>query len=114
VGLTRSEHEVLRLIARGLDNDRRTSPAISSPTVLLSIGYIALFASALGFLFWSYGVSRLGPARAGQYVQLMAVFGTALSFVLLGETFTWAQAAGASLVLTGIMNVEHRANGGGA
>jgi drug/metabolite transporter (DMT)-like permease len=36
----------------------------------------------------------------------MPVFGAALAFLLLGEAPTWAQAAGAALVLSGIVFVE--------
>ena len=80
--------------------------ALGSVSVLLNICYIALFASAIGFLLWSRGVSELGPVRAGQFVNLMPVFGAALAFLLLGEAPTWAQAAGAALVLSGIVFVE--------
>ena len=60
------------------------STAFATPPsrpVLLCITYVALFASALG-LSWSHGVSRLGPARASQFVQLMPLFGAALSYLL--------------------------------
>jgi drug/metabolite transporter (DMT)-like permease len=77
-----------------------------SVPVLLSVGYIAAFASAIAFLFWSYGVTRLGPARAAQFVQLMPIFGAALAIVLLGELPTAAQIGGAVLVLSGIGLVE--------
>jgi drug/metabolite transporter (DMT)-like permease len=81
---------------------------LGSPGVLLSIGYIALFASAIAFLLWSRGVSELGPVRAGQFVNLMPLFGTALALLILGEVPTWAELAGAALVLCGIAFVEHR------
>ena len=79
---------------------------LGSAGVLLSIGYIALFASAIAFLLWSRGVSQLGPG--GQFVNLMPVFGAGLAFLLLGEAPTWVQAAGAALVLSGIAFVERR------
>lgn len=86
-----------------------TAPAaVASRSVLLCITYVALFASALGFLFWSHGVSQLGPARASQFVQLMPLFGAALSYFILGETLTLAQVGGAILVMFGIVVVEHR------
>jgi drug/metabolite transporter (DMT)-like permease len=69
---------------------------------------VALFASALGFLFWTYGVSQLGPARASQFVQLMPLFGAALSYLILGESLTSAQIGGAILVMSGIVIVERR------
>ena len=38
-------------------------PALSlSTSVLLGTGYIAIFGSVIGFLFWSYGVANLDPA----------------------------------------------------
>jgi drug/metabolite transporter (DMT)-like permease len=82
--------------------------ALASFPVLLSIGYIALFASAIAFMLWSYGVSRLGPTRAGQFIHLMPIFGAGLAFIVLAETPTLAQIAGAVLVLSGIAVVEHR------
>lgn len=83
--------------------------SLGSANVLLSIGYIALFSSVFAFLLWSRGVAALGPARAGQFVHLMPVFGPVLAFVLLGESPTAAQMAGAVLVLGGIALVERRA-----
>jgi drug/metabolite transporter (DMT)-like permease len=82
--------------------------ALRSLPVALSVGYIAVFASAIAYVFWSHGVSRLGPTRAGQFVNLMPVFGAALAFALLGEAPTPAQVAGAVLVLSGIAFIEHR------
>ena len=79
-----------------------------SLSLLLSIGYIAIFASAIAFLLWSYGVSRLGPARAGQFLHLMPVFGAGIAVLLLGELPTPTQIAGALLVLSGIAIVERR------
>jgi drug/metabolite transporter (DMT)-like permease len=83
--------------------------ALGSFPVLLSIAYIAIFASAIAFLLWTYGVSRLGPTRAGQFVNLMPIFGAGLAFSVLGEVPTPAQVAGAALLLLGIAFVEGRA-----
>ena len=83
--------------------------ALRSFPVVLSVAYIAIFASAIAFLFWTYGVSRLGPTRAGQFVNLMPIFGTGLAFAVLGEVPTLPQVAGAVLVLSGIAFVEGRA-----
>jgi drug/metabolite transporter (DMT)-like permease len=79
--------------------------ALSGP-VLLGVGYIAVFGSVVGFLFWSHGVAELGPSRAGQFVHLMPVFGAALSFAFLGEPLSVAQMVGAAFVLSGIVLIE--------
>lgn len=81
--------------------------SVSLP-LLLGVGYIALFASVIGFMFWSHGVAELGPSRAGQFVHLMPVFGAALAFVFLGEPLSTAQIVGAVLVLTGLLLIEQR------
>lgn len=78
----------------------------ASPTVLLSIGYIAVFASVVGFQLWLRGVARVGPVRANQFLHLMPVFGAALAFVILGEVPTPVQVAGAVLVLSGLAVFE--------
>jgi drug/metabolite transporter (DMT)-like permease len=76
--------------------------------VLLGTFYIAIFGSVIGFLFWSHGVTDLGPARAGQFVHLMPMFGAALSFVFLGEPLSLPQVIGAGFVLSGIVLIEAR------
>jgi drug/metabolite transporter (DMT)-like permease len=81
---------------------------LASVPILAGIGYIAIFPSVLAFLFWSYGVSQLGPSRAGQFINLMPIFGAALAFTLLGETPVPSQIAGAALVLAAIVLVERR------
>jgi len=84
-----------------------TDPAVfGSPPVLLGIGYLAVFASVLAFLFWSFGVSQLGASRAGQFINLMPIFGAALAFPVLGEIPGPPQIVGAALVLCGIGIVE--------
>ena len=80
--------------------------AFKSPAALAGIGYIAVFASVIGFLLWSYGVSRLGPVRSGVFINLMPVFGAALAVTLLGETLALSQIAGGVIVLSGIVLVE--------
>ena len=81
---------------------------LASVPTLAGIGYVAIFASVIAFLFWSYGVSQLGPSRAGQFINLMPIFGAALAFTLLGETPVPSQIIGAALVLAGIVLVERR------
>lgn len=83
-------------------------PAFSLGTLAV-LGYIAVFASLLAFLLWSYGVDIIGPARAGQFVHLMPVFGTVLAIVLLGERLVAAQLIGAVIVFAGIVLVNRGA-----
>lgn len=92
-----------------LVGSRTSLTAFTSLPILAGIGYVAVFASIFAFMFWSYGVSRLGPSRSGQFILLMPVFGTVLAVTLLGERLAPVEIAGALLVLTGIVMVERRA-----
>jgi drug/metabolite transporter (DMT)-like permease len=79
---------------------------VLSPGMVAALLYVALFASLGAFLLWSYGVDALGAARAGQFLYLMPVFGSALAVGLLGESIGAAQLAGAGLVFAGILLVN--------
>lgn len=83
-------------------------PDASTVRVLAALAYVGLFASMLAFLLWSYGVSVLGPERAGPFVQLMPVFGAGMAMAWLGEQLGLAQVAGAAGVLAGIALVLRR------
>lgn len=86
-------------------------PAVAmtvSPSMLLAVAYIAVFATVLSFMFWSYGVAHMGPSRAGQYIHLMPVFGAAMAFVFLGEPLSFPEVFGAALVFAGLVLIEDR------
>lgn len=68
-----------------------------------AILYIGVFASVLAFLFWNYGVARIGPARAGMFIHFMPLFGALLSVVFLGEGVALFHLTGALFVGTGIL-----------
>lgn len=76
--------------------------AAPTPQLLGALLYISLGASLVGFLLWSHGVATLGPERAGQFVNLMPVFGAILAVALLGDTITASQVAGALFVFAGM------------
>ncbi|MCJ8142691.1 DMT family transporter [Ancylobacter sp. A5.8] len=67
----------------------------------LLVLYVATLPT-LGFILWARGVSVLGPLRAGQFLQLMPVFGAALAVGLLGEELHLYHAMGLALVMAGL------------
>lgn len=90
------------LLIRGFEQ-----PEVSGSTVL-AVLYIAVCASALGFLSWSYGISVIGPEKGGQFVHLMPIFGSVLAVILLGEEISVALLAGAACVIAGIVLVNRQ------
>jgi drug/metabolite transporter (DMT)-like permease len=70
--------------------------------------YVALFPSLLSQIFFMRGIELIGPGRAGIFVNLVPVFGSVLSILVLGEPFGWYQAASLVLVLGGIAWAQRR------
>lgn len=70
--------------------------------------YISLFPSLLSHAFWNRGVAAVGGNRAGQFIHLTPVFGTALAILFLGESLRSYHVAGMALILTGILVATRR------
>lgn len=67
------------------------------------IGYVALFASVLGYVFWNRGVAVVGPGRASLFLNLMPVFTAVMAIAFLGESLHTFHVGGMALVFTGIV-----------
>lgn len=76
------------------------------PSGWLALGYLIVFATALGQQAWLYGVQGLGPARAGVFVNLIPVSALALSALVLSEQIGFRELAGIGLILTGVWLVN--------
>lgn len=70
------------------------------------IVYTTIFPSILAQIFYVRGVELIGANRAGLFVNLVPVFGTLMSVVLLGEDFYLYHAVALVLVLGGIWLAE--------
>ena len=70
------------------------------------IAYFAVISSICAELSYAKGVSMIGSNRAGQFINLVPIFGMLLSVLVLGENFHWYHGAGLILVLSGIILAE--------
>ena len=68
--------------------------------------YTAIFPSILAQIFYVRGVELIGANRTGLFVNLVPVFGTLMSVLLLGEQFHLYHAVALALVLGGIWLAE--------
>ncbi len=69
--------------------------------------YTALFPSVLSQAFYIRGVELIGANRTGLFINMVPIFGTLLSILILGEAFQLYHAAAMAMVLGGIWLAEH-------
>ena len=81
---------------------------ILSGTTIITVGYVALFASVLAFIFWNRAVTMLGANIAGPFIHLMPVFSTILAVIFLGETLTANHMQAIALIFGGILMTTFR------
>lgn len=80
---------------------------------LASVGYLALFAAAIGYVFWNRGVAVLGAAKAGLFMHLIPVFATVMAVLFLGEAFRPFHVFGIGLIIAGLILTTRTPRGGG-
>jgi len=69
--------------------------------------YTAIGASIISQIFYIRGNELIGANRAGLFINLVPIFGTLLSVLIVGETFQLYQALALVLVLGGIGLAEY-------
>ncbi|MBC7541235.1 MAG: DMT family transporter [Candidatus Sericytochromatia bacterium] len=72
------------------------------PAIGGSVVFIALGATVLAFLLWSWGCARLPARVGGLFMFVQPVVGTGLAAWLLGEMPAWTLYAGGALILAGV------------
>lgn len=74
-----------------------------STSTITAILYMGIFASVAAYFCWNYGVSQLGPNKAGVFLHLMPLFGAVLSVLFLGENIQLYHLLGAVMIAAGII-----------
>lgn len=82
-----------------------------SPSAWLSIVYLGVFGTCLGFIWYYEGIRQIGPSRAGVFINVVPISAVIMSFFLLGETIDASLLAGGALVLAGICLTNRPAAG---
>ncbi|WP_228383042.1 DMT family transporter [Synechococcus elongatus] len=77
-------------------------PTDLSLTTTAAIAYLGLGGTALAFCLYANGIERLGAARAGLFINLVPVFGSAIGALLLQEPLSVLTLVGGLLVLAGV------------
>ncbi|OGA14642.1 MAG: hypothetical protein A3H32_09365 [Betaproteobacteria bacterium RIFCSPLOWO2_02_FULL_63_19] len=79
-----------------------------------SVGYLALFPSAIAFVCWTHAVSVVGPNVATFFYPMAPVCASIAAIVVLGERVHLYHLAGFALVLTGLFLAPARRQAGSA
>jgi drug/metabolite transporter (DMT)-like permease len=77
------------------------SPTLSAEGAA-AVLFLALFASALGYWLWSYGMSRVEAGRASTYLNLLPLVAVVSGALVLGERIGPVELAGGALILGGV------------
>jgi drug/metabolite transporter (DMT)-like permease len=72
----------------------------------LVILFVVIFPSFMSQLFFIKGVQLIGAPRAGVFINLVPIFASVFSVILIGEKFENYHMIGLTLVLTGIAIAE--------
>ncbi|MBN2274987.1 MAG: DMT family transporter [Bacteroidales bacterium] len=70
--------------------------------VIIPLFELALFGSALAFVFFTYSIKQLGVARASVFPNLIPVFTAVFSYFVLKDRFTFFKLSGIVVVIGGL------------
>ncbi len=73
-----------------------------SPVTWLGLFYLGFFGTVLGFVWYYEGINKIGPTKAGLFINVVPLSAVVLAFFLLNEPLTLSLLIGAVLVSSGI------------
>ncbi len=74
----------------------------TSVAAWLSIVYMAVFASCVGYFIQQVAIRKIGPSKTNIFINLVPVFSMALAAIILDESIGWYNAAGMLMIVTGV------------
>lgn len=68
----------------------------------LSLFYMGFFGTVIGFIWFYEGIEKIGPMRAGLFINFVPISGILLGFLILGEPLTPSLLIGVMCVSSGL------------
>ncbi|MEU3304275.1 DMT family transporter [Streptomyces sp. NPDC006678] len=82
--------------------------ATASTDALISVAYLGLLPSALGFVIWGYAVARLPLSVSTAALYLVPPVTLVVSFVWLSEVPHLLEVAGGAVIIIGVLLINRR------
>lgn len=76
--------------------------------LISSLLFLAIFASSLAFILFTYTIKHLGISRANVYSNLIPVITAITSYIVLDEMFSFGKIAGMVIVITGVVFTQRK------
>ncbi|MCF8358025.1 MAG: DMT family transporter [Prolixibacteraceae bacterium] len=73
---------------------------------MLAIGELAIFASTLAFIFFTYSVRHLGVTKSNMFVNIIPVFTAIFAWFILGDILSFQKISGILLVIAGLFMAQ--------
>ncbi len=68
----------------------------------VSIFYLSIFGTVIGYVWYYEGIKQIGPTKAGLFINFVPIFAILLAFLILREAITVSLVTGAALVISGV------------
>ncbi len=78
------------------------------PLEWASLFYLGFFGTVLGFFWYYEGIKKIGPMRAGIFINFVPVSAIVLSFLILNEALSLSIGIGAVCIITGVYITNSR------
>lgn len=68
----------------------------------ISVLYMAIFPSVIGYLVWQIGIQKIGAAKTSLFANLVPIFSIILSIIFLNESFSLFKFFTSVLIIVGV------------
>jgi len=73
------------------------------------LAYLGICGTVLGFIWYYEGIRRIGPTRAGLFINFVPISAILMAFAVLDEPLTASLVAGTALVTAGVVLANRKA-----
>ena len=72
----------------------------------LALVYLGALGTAVGFIWYYQGIRKIGPVKAGQFINFVPISAIFLAYLILNEPVTLSLMVGTLLVIGGVIMVQ--------